>query len=165
LVDRRVRNVGFFAIAAEEGLSAADRAGALLPAALVQAADLVEELALEAQVRFLWYPPVTRDPRRSLSAQVRGGPRCSGDHTVRIEPDGAVIPARGPWRAAGNLLAHEWQAIQEHSTWRAYRERLLSPTHCETCPGLAICAADCPRSPLGWADDRARPDLDAGRPR
>ena len=35
--------------------------------------------------------------------------------------------------------------------YEAYRRRVQTDTHCDECPGLAICAADCPRTPLGWA--------------
>jgi radical SAM protein with 4Fe4S-binding SPASM domain len=72
---------------------------------------------------------------------------------VRIGPDGSVIPARGPNRAAGNLLSDSWEAIAGSPVYRAYQERIASDTHCDDCPGLAICAADCPRNPAGWADE------------
>jgi len=42
---------------------------------------------------------------------VRQGPRCSSDVAIRVEPDGAVIPPRGPRRVAGNLLSDHWPAI------------------------------------------------------
>ena len=29
---------------------------------------------------------------------------------------------------------------------------IVDATHCATCPGLAICAADCPKEPAGWSD-------------
>jgi hypothetical protein len=33
-----------------------------------------------------------------------------------------------------------------------------SDTHCGQCPGLAICAADCPRAPAGWAEGKRMRD-------
>jgi radical SAM protein with 4Fe4S-binding SPASM domain len=102
-------------------------------------------------VRFIWQPPLERDPARSLAEQVQQGPRCSGDVAVRVEPDGEVIPARGPYRSAGNILTYEWPRIWNDQAFRQYRERVESPTRCDDCPGLAICAADCPRKQAGWA--------------
>jgi radical SAM protein with 4Fe4S-binding SPASM domain len=111
----------------------------------------VEELANEMDVRFIWQPPVQRNPALSLAEQVRQGPRSSGDVSVRIEPNGDVIPPRGPYQAAGNILNHEWVRIWNNQAFRSYRERVERPTRCDECPGLAICAADCPRKPEGWA--------------
>jgi hypothetical protein len=39
---------------------------------------MVEELANQMDVRFIWQPPLERDPARSLAEQVQQGPRCSG---------------------------------------------------------------------------------------
>ena len=143
----KVHNYSFFAIATEsEGDS-----GAIPAAAMPQTADLVEELANEMDVRFIWQPPVQRNPALSLAEQVRQGPRSSGDVSVRIEPNGDVIPPRGPYQAAGNILSHEWVRIWNNHAFRSYRERVERPTRCDECPGLAICAADCPRKPEGWA--------------
>lgn len=130
-------------IATRDGVFAAD--------AMPQVAAIVEEAANEAQARFIWNPPVQRDPRRTLAAQVLAGPRCSGDVAVRVEPSGDVIPPRGPYRSAGNLLTTSWDEIWNHDVFRVYRERVEAPTRCDICPGLAICAADCPREPSGWA--------------
>ena len=139
-------NYSFFAIAT------VDEDGDALPAlAMPQTADLVEEMANQMDVRFVWQPPVQRDRTLSLAEQVRQGPRCSGDVAIRIEPDGEVIPARGPYQSAGNILTHEWNRIWNNRAFRTYRERVESPTRCEDCPGLAICAADCPRKTAGWA--------------
>ena len=87
-----------------------------------------------------------------LGEQVCRGPRCGGDTAVRVEPDGAVIPARGPYASAGNLLEDDWETIERSEVFQRYRRRVESDTHCDECPGLAICAADCPREPAGWAD-------------
>ena len=129
-------------VATQDGVFAAD--------AMPQVATIVEETANEAQARFIWNPPVQRDSRQSLAAQVQAGPRCSGDVAVRVEPNGDVIPARGPYQSAGNLLTASWDDIWNHDVFRVYRERVEAPTRCDVCPGLAICAADCPREPAGW---------------
>lgn len=131
------------ALAKQEGIFDAD--------AMLQVAAMVEETADEAQARFIWDPPVQRDPTQSLLEQVQRGPRCSGDVAVRVEADGSVIPPRGPYKSAGNLLTMAWNDIWNHDVFRRYRERVEAPTHCDRCPGLAICAADCPREPAGWA--------------
>ena len=140
-------NYSFFAIATDND----NRSGALPAAAMPQTAARVEELANQMDVRFIWQPPVEREPTLSLARQVQQGPRCSGDVSVRIEPNGDVIPPRGPYQSAGNILTHEWVRIWNNHAFRSYRERVESPTRCDECPGLAICAADCPRKRAGWA--------------
>jgi radical SAM protein with 4Fe4S-binding SPASM domain len=144
-----ISNACFFAIAMAKGKSSG---GAIRADELVQAARLIEESAEESDVRYLWYPPVRFHLGSVLPRQVRRGPRSSGDHAVRVEPDGSVIPARGPYRPAGNLLKEKWKKIHRHEVFRKYRRRVETDTHCDDCPGLAICAADCPRNPEGWAD-------------
>jgi radical SAM protein with 4Fe4S-binding SPASM domain len=142
-------SVSLFALATTEP---AEGGEALSPDELVQAATLIETLAEEHDLRCLWYPPVRFDPGRPLAEQVRRGPRCSGDASMLVMPDGSVIPARGPFRTAGNLLTDDWPAIHGHEIYLAYRQRVETDTHCDRCPGLAICAADCPRNPAGWAE-------------
>jgi radical SAM protein with 4Fe4S-binding SPASM domain len=63
-----------------------------------------------------------------------------------------VIPARGPYQSPGNIVKESWKTIAKRAVYMDYRRRLEADTHCPTCPGLAICAADCPRNPQGWAD-------------
>lgn len=148
-----VPNAAFYAIAAPDG--GADD-GSLPAAALAEIADDVERAADEALVRFQWQPPVLRDPAVSLAEQVRTGARCSSDLAVRIDSDGSVIPPRGPYRSAGDVVRDSWPSIWGHDAFRSYRARVEQPTHCATCPGLAICAADCPKEPAGWSDGVAR---------
>lgn len=149
LLALKVRNVRFFAIA--------DRGdggdGAIPAAAMAQMAADVEEAAEQAQVLYLWQPPALRQPGLTLAQQVRQGPRCASDLAIRVDPEGAVIPPRGPRRVAGNLLSDQWPAIWQDAAFQAYRSRIERPTRCRTCPGLAICAADCPREPAGWSQD------------
>lgn len=106
LSDMGVRNVAFFAVTAENG--GPDEI--LSKEQLLHAADLVEDSAGRSDVRYLWYPPLVFNPVRSLAEQVQRGPRCSGQHAVRVQSDGDVIPAHGPFRAIGNLLKGTWPA-------------------------------------------------------
>lgn len=152
LISLGVDNISFVAyvtpdvaLAQQDGVFAAD--------AMPQVATMVEEATDAARARFIWNPPLQRNPALSLAQQLRQGPRCSGDVAVRVTEDGEVIPSRGPLRSAGNLLKDSWESIWEHEVFRVYRERVEAPTHCDVCPGLAICAADCPREPSGWAQD------------
>lgn len=119
--------------------------------AMPQVANRVEEVAHSAQARFIWAPPMARDPALSLKAQIRQGPRCVGDVAVRVEPGGSVIPPRGRYHTAGNILEDEWDAIWQHEAFRAYRERVEAPDRCAICPDLLICAAGCPGDPRTWA--------------
>ena len=151
LLDFGVTNINFFAIAAPDEMPFDDRAGSLTSSAMPQTADMVEEIASELDVRFVWEPPVLRDPSLPFTKQVQMGPRCSDDLSIRVEPNGDVIPARGPYRSAGNLLTDEWNTIWNDDAFLRYRERVERPTRCVECPGLAICAADCPRKPAGWS--------------
>lgn len=151
LVEAGVTNINFFAIAAPDEMPEDERAGSLLASAMPQTADLIEELADQMEVRFVWQPPMLADPTRGLIAQVRQGPRCSDDLSVRVEPNGNVIPPRGPYRSAGNLLTDDWASIWNNQAFIKYRERVEKPTRCDDCPGLAICAADCPRKIAGWS--------------
>ena len=148
-----VPNVAFYAIASPDG-SADD--GSLPSSALAEIADDVERAADEALVRFQWQPPVLRNPSVPLAEQVRAGARCSSDLAVRIDADGSVIPPRGPYVSAGDVVRVGWASIWQHDAFRSYRARVEQPTHCATCPGLAICAADCPKEPAGWSDGVAR---------
>lgn len=133
-----------------------DGASALFVAALPQVATRVEEAATLNELRFIWEPPVERDPVLTLPAQVQKGPRCSAEVAVRVEPDGDVIPPRGPYRRAGNLLQDSWERIWDDPAFLGYREQVETPTErCEVCPGLSLCAAACPADPEGWA--RRRP--------
>jgi radical SAM protein with 4Fe4S-binding SPASM domain len=154
LTEQGVTNAAFYAIAAAGATLAAERAGAIAAQAMPQVAATVEQRAQQAQRRTLWLAPVQRDPAVPLAEQVRRGARCpGGDLSMRVEPDGAVIPPRGPSRPAGNLLTDAWEAIWQNPAFRDYRQRVETPTRCEVCPGLAICAADCPREPRGWSQD------------
>lgn len=136
LKERGVHNVLYYAVSAdhqERGLSTTE---------IIQAAVDVEDLSHRSQVRYVWLAPVSSSG--PLATLIQEGPRTAGDVSIRVEPDGSVIPARGPRTVAGNLLRQDWKDIWNHAVFRRYRERIESPTRCAICPGLAICAADCP---------------------
>ncbi len=151
LIDAGVHNYSFFAVVAPTDMPDEEVNGALTAQGMPQTANWVEEIAEEADVRFLWQPPVQRDSRISLAEQVSLGPRCTGDAAVRIEPNGDVVPPRGVYQVAGNVLKTDWQTIWQHEAFKRYRERVAAPTRCLDCPGLVICEADCPREQNGWA--------------
>ncbi len=145
-----VRNAGFWALAEPTETTAP----ALGANALPQAAARVEAASHQQSVQYVWYPTVrvAVGDASVVQAAARRGPRCSGDLALRVELDGRVIAPRGGHVVAGNLLTDPWDAIWAGPALVGYRARLQSPTHCETCPGLALCAADCPKDPTGWAD-------------
>lgn len=147
-------NISFVAYATTD-VEMALREGIFSADAMTQVATTVEEAANEAQARFMWNPPVQRAPHMPLTKQIVNGPRCSGDVAVRIEADGTVIPPRGAYQSAGNVLQDSWDTIWNHDVFRIYRERVEAPTRCDICPGLVICAADCPREPEGWSQEKA----------
>ncbi len=142
-------NIIFVAYATADPALSEDEA--FVAEAMPQVANRVEEVAHGAQARFIWAPPVARDPDTPLKAQVRLGPRCAGDVAARIEPDGTVVPPRGRYRSAGNLLQDDWDTIWQHEAFRVYRERVEAPSRCDVCPDLLICVAGCPSDPRTWA--------------
>jgi radical SAM protein with 4Fe4S-binding SPASM domain len=117
-------------------------------AEIIQAATVLEQIAHRSDVRYVWLPAISSS--EDLKRVIDRGPRTAGDVSVRVDPDGAVYAPRGPLIAAGNLTQETWQQIWSKEIFRRYRERIESPTHCDICPGLDICAADCPASPQGW---------------
>lgn len=135
-----VRNVTYWAVAGQDP-------SALSRTQIIEAAVNVAELAHRAEVRYIWLPPVSGNWKQI----VEEGTRTAGDVSVRVEPDGSVYPARGPMTSGGNLLTEEWQTIWNREVFRRYRQRVESSTRCDICPGLEICAADCPGDPRGWA--------------
>ena len=150
-----VRNAGFWALAEPTETTAP----ALGANALPQAAARVEASSHQQNVQYVWYPTVRVaagdvevGDASIVQAAARRGPRCSGDLAVRVEADGSVIAPRGGRVVAGNLWTDPWGAIWSGPALVGYRARLQTPTHCATCPGLALCAADCPKDPTGWAD-------------
>ncbi|MGW8255970.1 MAG: hypothetical protein ACWGMZ_00640, partial [Thermoguttaceae bacterium] len=76
-------------------------------------------------------------------------------HAIRVDPDGYVFLARGPYHSPGNIK-QSWEDLCASAVYKDYVQRLQSDTHCPTCPGLSICAADCPRNPQGWSEADTR---------
>jgi radical SAM protein with 4Fe4S-binding SPASM domain len=159
-----VETAALFALASTAEMAPGNASDAALAGdALIQVAGTVEETADAADVRVLWYPPVGLQPGSSLAEQACEGPRSSGDTAVRIEPDGTVIAARGPYLAGGNIMTDPWSRIHTSAAFLRYRARVEHDTHCGNCPGLVICSADCPRNSLGWAHGRAEPLSDSSQ--
>lgn len=148
LGDAGVVDVEAWAVTAEDDPS-------VLPThALRQVAARVEEVADAQGVRVTWIPPGVRDGG-DLAGQLERGPRAGGDVSIRVEADGTVMPPRGPASGAGNLLTDGFAAIWDRPVFRRFRERVESDTRCAACPGLALCAADCPAEARGWASGDA----------
>jgi radical SAM protein with 4Fe4S-binding SPASM domain len=143
-----VENAQVWAIATEDPADAQ----ALQAAAMRQAAAWTEERADLGDVRVTWAPPARRDPRLTLAEQVARGPRAGSDLSVRVEQDGSVLPPRGASTPAGSLLEEDWATLWGREAFRRFRERVESDTRCDACPGLALCAADCPADPRGWSE-------------
>lgn len=146
-----IYNISFYAIAAPNNFNNDEKSRSLKADSLPQVAAQIEEFLGNTPSRFLWNPSVLRNPKMTIIEQVNKGPRCSGDVSVRIEKDGSVIPPRGIYQIAGNILNDSWEKIWNNDVFKIYREHIEAPTRCEMCPGLTICAADCPRNPEGWA--------------
>jgi radical SAM protein with 4Fe4S-binding SPASM domain len=145
LEDRGVRNVQYYAIASTH------QSSGLNGTQIIQAAVNVEELSHHSAVRYVWQAPVSA--RGEFRKLLEHGPRSAGDVSICVEQDGSVFPARGEKVAAGNLLTQPFSHIWDSEVFRKYRERVETPTRCDICPGLAICAADCPADPRGWASE------------
>jgi radical SAM protein with 4Fe4S-binding SPASM domain len=148
LRELEIQNAVVYAVAVPSAGAPGD---ALSADALPQVGNLVEEAASEAQVRFVWVAPVVCEKGRTIESILADGPRGTAEVSIRVEPDGSVVPVRGPRRPAGNLLRDSWEQIWASDVFRRYRERVEAPTRCEACPGLAVCAMDCPREPAGWS--------------
>jgi MoaA/NifB/PqqE/SkfB family radical SAM enzyme len=123
-----VENVSFFTIYVPfevppvGSVSEGRQAGALPSRGMRPIETLIAELADDMNMACTLQPAVEYDPGTSLASQVREGPRCSGDVAVRVEANGSVIPARGPYRSAGNILADSWEHIWGHEAFRNFRE-------------------------------------------
>ena len=150
--EQAIRNLDFVALACPDA-DAEQSPGALPARALPQVATAVTECAEECGARFLWAPPVRFDVRKTLADHVIAGPRAGADASIRVEADGTVYAPRGPREPCGNLLRQSWDAVWKHPAFTRYRDLVEAPSRCPTCPGLALCAAACPKDPTGWSDD------------
>lgn len=157
-VARRVAAVSVFAITSGVVEPVAGTVAAAFPGrALAQVAAHVEELADRSHRPLLWQAPVLVEDPASARDAILAGPRAAGDVGMHVEPDGAVLPPRGPWRPAGSLLRDPWNAIWGHPAFRTYREHVEAPARCAICPGLASCAPGCPKDPTTWSERRPTP--------
>lgn len=118
---------------------------------LRQLAAWMEDLSNEHAAQLIWLPPQGLAAGQTVEDAARRGPRAAGDVAVRVEPKGDVIPPRGPGESAGNLLSQPFREIWQHESFRRFRGLVERPTRCDQCPGLAVCGADCPADPAGWA--------------
>ncbi len=123
--------------------------GDVLPAIAAR----IEEMADENALRLTWLPPVAVRSDECVDDQARRGPRAGGDVTIRVLANGDVLPPRGAATPAGNLLTNPWPDIWGCAVFRHFQSRVEANTRCEHCPGLAICAADCPADSGGWSHD------------
>ena len=141
LNSKSVRNVHCFCVTEPltEGLNSIG---------IIQTAVEVLEAASKFETRVIWLPPVSRSS--SLEEVLKAGPRTAGDVSIFVDASGNVYPSRGPKVSAGNLLQNPWKAIWDSDVFQRYRDRVESNTHCSICPGMEICAADCPGDPKGW---------------
>jgi radical SAM protein with 4Fe4S-binding SPASM domain len=117
---------------------------------LRQFASWIEDLADARRMQLVWLPPHARWQDESLCETLRRGPRAGGDVSIRVDREGFVIPPRGPYRSAGNLLVDPWPDIWHDEAFLRYRGRITSNTRCRQCPGMVICAADCPTEFVSW---------------
>jgi radical SAM protein with 4Fe4S-binding SPASM domain len=138
---------------ADAAEQAGDSDAPLCAAQLRQLATWVEEVADEHALHITWLPPVAVTQQESTADQARRGPRAGGDVTIRVLPNGDVLPPRGARQAAGNLLSDSWADIWGSAVFRRFRQRVEADTRCDQCPDLAICIAGCPADPKGWSHD------------
>ncbi|MBN1335140.1 MAG: radical SAM protein [Deltaproteobacteria bacterium] len=112
---------------------------------VIRARDRAEARGLA----FLWYTPT---PWCRLSPVVHDlGPKCcnAAEHSICVEPDGAVLPCQSWYAPAGNLLTDPWTAIWDSPAFRRIRERRIRPAEaglperCHTCPDLPACGGGC----------------------
>ncbi|MBN1335141.1 MAG: hypothetical protein JXB39_04215 [Deltaproteobacteria bacterium] len=100
--------------------------------------------ALFGRGAILWTAPVRVPPGSSVADLVRAGPRTLALESVRVEHDGNVVPPRGPYVRAGNVLRDPWDALSSHPSFAPGSEP------CADCPGL--CRTGCPADPATWTE-------------
>ena len=142
-----VANVEVFPLASDKS----DSLQTFEPQELRQLATWIEDVADDRRMQIIWLPPIeaSLDPVELA----RRGPRAAGDVSIRVEADGSVIPPRGRNRSVGNIVTDSWETIWKHERFTRYRSLIQRDTHCDECPGLSICAADCPADTEGWVKD------------
>ena len=146
LDDRGIDDIRLFAVACRDDEPSS---WALSAGELIEAAREIEVSAPDG-FKITWYPPLRFDPSRSLAQQVRRGPRAAAD-SVRIEPDGQVLPPIGAAVSGGNLLCDDWKTIARSEIFRDLKRRSAAAT-CAECPGLNACKIGCLRDAQGWVE-------------
>jgi MoaA/NifB/PqqE/SkfB family radical SAM enzyme len=127
LTERRIQTISFFMIAYfMEQIAAAEGSGILPSQAMPQVERLVEEFAADYPIQAILQPIGIFDSAASLASQVRLGPRCSGNVSVRVEPTGEIISAQGPYRSVGNILTDPWEWLWADEMFYEFRERVSS---------------------------------------
>lgn len=126
---------------------------ALHPRMLRQVATTFEDASDTTALAVTWAAPARIAPAGdpTLEHALREGPRADGDFGMRVTEDGSILPPRGARESAGRLGAATWSDIAASASWRAFQRQAEAPTRCAECPGLALCAVDCPADPEGWA--------------
>jgi radical SAM protein with 4Fe4S-binding SPASM domain len=110
---------------------------------LAAAVVMLDEAAARHSIRAIWYPPVQRNFELTLAEQIFRGPRTSSDGSIRVEPDGRVLAARGPSQPAGNLLQDSWDKIAASRIYKKFRKHVEKHLYCKKCPHLGFCVAEC----------------------
>lgn len=103
--------------------------GALPRAAVPQTTAFAEETAERLGVAILSTFPVSIEDGdgAGVVAATRRGPRAAGDAAVHVAPDGAVLPADGPAKSAGDLLRDPWSQIWSSPVFARAREGERGP--------------------------------------
>ncbi len=146
LAKHRIEALVAYAITDEDG-----QGRALSSIELPQVATSLEEVAEHGNINLVWAAPEERDPSITLVEQVAAGPRAAGEACIRIEADGRVIAPNGPATMAGNLFDDPWEKIWQAPIFHHWRTSVDDPPRCTMCPGLALCAAGCPKDRATWA--------------
>lgn len=121
---------------------------ALAPRALRQVATWLERASDGTSLSVTWAAPA--EVGDDIAPALGAGPRADGDFGLRVRADGTILPPRGSSLPAGQI-GDPWHVVHESSSWQAFRRQAAAPTRCDECPGLALCAVDCPADPGGWA--------------
>jgi len=113
---------------------------------LEQTLPLIAEKVRSLGMRFIWYTP-TPYCRLNPARLDLGFKRCTAaEYNICVEPNGDVLPCQSYYRAAGNLMADDWDAIWNSPLFRDIRERRSVPDDCRACPDFSVCGSGCPLS-------------------
>ncbi len=142
-----LQGITCWAIVAPPG-GVADGPKPVAPQALRQVATTIEHAADGAALSVTWAAPVVA---ADVAAAIARGPRTDGDFGVRVTLAGEILAPRGSSEPAGRLGQGAWADVLASGPWQAFSRRARAATRCDDCPGLALCALDCPAAREGWA--------------